>query len=148
MNKSKPSQAVATYQRSVLVGTSPANVLKELRRRSLAGDIASAGPSVMPITRGPDIGRYGIPVTLRIVAKPAPASWSWKRVAAGAALGGVPLAAGWHAVMTLGFWPFAIFLALTLAAFLLALARLKFSRSWSRDEASGSATTTTKVMWG
>lgn len=61
---------MTTYLPSVIVGTSRNEVLRELRRRSAAGELHSAGPGIEPILRGPHAGQYAIPVYLRAVQRP------------------------------------------------------------------------------
>lgn len=65
----KTSAAPATYRPTALVARTPELVLKDLRRRALAGEVHSAGPHVRMITTGPHVGQYAMPVMLRIVER-------------------------------------------------------------------------------
>lgn len=83
--------APAVYQQRMIIGRTEKDVLAELRRRSLAGELHSAAPVISPITQGPHAGRYAVPVYLRAVETPARRP-IWRKVAAASA--GVLLLAG------------------------------------------------------
>lgn len=103
---------MATYLPTMLIGTSRDQVLKELRRRSAAGELHSAGPGVVAITRGPHAGHYGIPIYL-IATEPRPRS-SRRQVVIGV---GVTLAA----LAGLTWWVLSTLSAAALASLLLGI---------------------------
>ena len=109
---------MTTYLPTVLIGTTRDQVLKELRRRSLAGELHSAGPDVVPITRGPHAGHYAIPVYLRTVQREQP-SWIVRhRVAVVTTTVVATLAAGvWWVLSTLSAVALAALLVGSLVAF-------------------------------
>lgn len=81
----------AVYQQRMIIGRTEKDVLAELRRRSLSGELHSAAPVISPITQGPHAGRYAVPVYLRAVETPRRRP-IWRKAAAAGA--GVLLLAG------------------------------------------------------
>ena len=125
MTNTQPSQAVALYVPSMVVGTTPDDVFAELRRRCLAGQIHSTGDRARLITDGPHAGSWGIPVyMIRRDALPTRSPWVRRRRIGYGVLGSLVVLAG------LGWWV-ASTLTATALFFLLVTVLLTFATaSW------------------
>lgn len=104
------------YRPTALLGRTPEAVLKDLRRRTLAGEVYSAGPEVRPVTTGPHVGLYGVPVMLRIAEPRRPRS-KWPLAAAVLASAATVVGLGWWVLSSLSGAALAILLTAVLLIF-------------------------------